>query len=180
MDIFAVDEEKNVYNTEMQEKRKTDLAQRSRFYQSMIDKAFLIQGYRITISWTRHISLWSRFLLCLAMWDIGVKGTGGFSSLSEHTTDENAENAGSERIRRIHDPVCKVKRSEEVGVKHMQAWEEKYYERQEEREEGRKETRAEMFRAHVLKLNKKGMDAEKIADLLEETPEEVRRQGIGG
>jgi len=24
------------------------------------------------------------------------------------------------------------------------------------------------------------MDAEKIADLLEETPEEVRRQGIGG
>ena len=46
--------------------------------------------------------------------------------------------------------------------------------------EGRKETRAEMFRAHVLKLNKKGMDAEKIADLLEETPEEVRRQGIGG
>jgi len=50
MDIFAVDEEKNVYNTEMQEKRKTDLAQRSRFYQSMIDKAFLIQGYRITIS----------------------------------------------------------------------------------------------------------------------------------
>ncbi len=62
----------------------------------------------------------------------------------------------------------------------MQAWEEKYYERQEEREEGRKETRAEMFRAHVLKLNKKGMYAEKIADLLEETPEEVRRQGIGG
>ena len=31
------------------------------------------------------------------------------------------------RIQRIHDRVCKVKKNEEVGVRYMQAWEEKYY-----------------------------------------------------
>lgn len=30
--------------------------------------------------------------------------------------------------------VCKVRMNEEVGVKYMQAWEEKYYEREEGRE----------------------------------------------
>ena len=38
-----------------------------------------------------------------------------------------------------HERVCKVRTSEEIGVKYMQEWEEKYYERQEGREEGRKE-----------------------------------------
>ena len=33
----------------------------------------------------------------------------------------------SERIKRIHQRVCEVRLSEEAGVKHMQAWEEKYY-----------------------------------------------------
>ena len=36
----------------------------------------------------------------------------------------------SERIKRIHQRVCEVRLSEEAGVKHMQAWEEKYYEKE--------------------------------------------------
>lgn len=61
----------------------------------------------------------------------------------EQTTDKNAEMAESERIRRIHKRVRKVKSSEEVGVKYMQAWEERYYDKQEAREEGHAEGLAE-------------------------------------
>lgn len=37
MDVFAMDEEKSIYNTKMQDAKKNDLAKRSRYYQSLID-----------------------------------------------------------------------------------------------------------------------------------------------
>ena len=40
----------------------------------------------------------------------------------------------SERIRKIHSFVQKIRSSEEMGVKYMQAWEEKVLEREEGRE----------------------------------------------
>lgn len=54
----------------------------------------------------------------------------------ENTTDEVAALTGSACIQRIHERVRKIKQSEEVGVKYMQAWEEKYYEREEGKIEG--------------------------------------------
>ena len=45
----------------------------------------------------------------------------------------------SERIRKIHSFVQKIRSSEEMGVKYMQAWEEKVLEREEGRKEGRDE-----------------------------------------
>lgn len=60
----------------------------------------------------------------------------------EDTTDIAAENTGSERIKRIHERVRKVKSSEKIGVKYMQAWEEKYFAEQEAREKGLTEGRA--------------------------------------
>ena len=95
----------------------------------------------------------------------------------EHTTDEAAEHAGSERIRRIHDRVRKVRNSEEVGVKYMQAWEEKYYEKEEARREGLLEGRAEgrtegarnKLKDLIKKKLEKGKSIEEIADALEET-----------
>ena len=59
-----------------------------------------------------------------------------------------------------------MKRSEEIGVKYMQAWEEKYYEREEGREEGIRAKLKEL----VGKKLKKGKTAEEIADMLEEEP----------
>ena len=44
MDVYAMDENKTIYNTEMQDERKTDLAKRSRYYQSMIDTGLLEPG----------------------------------------------------------------------------------------------------------------------------------------
>lgn len=54
----------------------------------------------------------------------------------EKTDDESAAAAESDRIRLIHECVCKIKSSEEMGVKYMQSWEEKIYVREEGREEG--------------------------------------------
>lgn len=44
MDVYAIDEKHTVYNTEMQNKRKTDLAKRSRYYQALIDTGLLEPG----------------------------------------------------------------------------------------------------------------------------------------
>ena len=41
MDIFSVDEEENIYNTEMQDKKRNDLVKRSRYYQSLMDTSLL-------------------------------------------------------------------------------------------------------------------------------------------
>ena len=83
----------------------------------------------------------------------------------ENTTDEAATRAGSEKIKRIHERVCKVKLSEEIGVKYMQAWEEKYYERQEGREEGREEGEKLALIKLVCKKAAKGCSASDIAEI---------------
>lgn len=54
----------------------------------------------------------------------------------ENTTDENARESDSERIRQIHKQVCKVKQSEEVGMRYLRELEEKYYAKQEGIEQG--------------------------------------------
>ena len=167
-----MDEEQTVYNTEMQDKRKSDLAKRSRYYQSLLDTSLLEPGIpNYNLLNATYIILIMTFDLfgfgkykytfearCREVPDyiledkavrifLNTKGKNDdevseelvqFLHYLEHTTDAVAENSGSDRIKRIHDRVCRVKSSEEVGVKYMQAWEEKYYEREEGREEGRK------------------------------------------
>ena len=88
----------------------------------------------------------------------------------EHTTDEAAEQTGSERIKHIHDRVRKVRNSEEVGVKYMQAWEEKYY----EKEEARKEGARNKLKEQIKKKLEKGKTAHEIADALEESAELIQ------
>lgn len=59
----------------------------------------------------------------------------------ENSNDETASQTNSELIKKIHERVHAIKSSEEMGVKYMQAWEEKIYEREEGREEGRERQR---------------------------------------
>lgn len=89
----------------------------------------------------------------------------------EHTTDAEAEQAESDRIRRIHKRVKEVRASEETGVRYMQAWEERYFDRQESREEGREELLKEL----IWKKMQKGKTAEEIAEILEEDKDTVDR-----
>lgn len=44
LDVFAMDEEKRIYDTEMQAKHCADLARRSRYYQALIDASLLEPG----------------------------------------------------------------------------------------------------------------------------------------
>ena len=177
MDVYAMDEEKSVYNTEMQQKKRTDLAKRSRYYQSMIDAGLLEPGipdynqlnnsYIIIITpfdlfgYGRYVYTFRAGCLeepdcCLEDGAVRIflntrgKNDGevskelvGFLRYVEDTTDEMAADMDSERIKRIHNRVRKVKASEEVGVKYMQAWEERYYDKEEARQEGLEEGRQE-------------------------------------
>lgn len=185
MDVFSMDEEKVIYNTEMQQSRRTDLAKRSRYYQALVDTSLLEPGI------PNYNLLNDSYIIMITPFDLfGYKryqytfrascmeesgytledgatriflNTRGendedvsqelveFLHYLENTTDEAADNTESERIKRIHDHVCKVKASEKIGVKYMQAWEEKYYEREDALEEGRKEGE-DFFAALTKKL----------------------------
>ena len=226
MDVYAMDEERSVYNTEMQQKKRTDLAKRSRYYQSMIDTGLLEPGipdynqlnnsYIIIIT-PFDLFGYGRYMYtfrtrCVEEPDccledgavrifLNTRGKNdsevseelvAFLHYVEETTDEKAADLDSERIKRIHSRVRKVKTSEEVGVKYMQAWEERYYDKQEARQEGLEEGRQEgreigkqegreigkqegreigkqeAFKNIIRKKLKKGCSAEEIADILEE------------
>ena len=60
----------------------------------------------------------------------------------ENTTDQTEKEFRSQKIQRIQQRINQIKSSEEMGVRYMQAWEEKVYDRQEAREEGKKEEQA--------------------------------------
>lgn len=80
------------------------------------------------------------------------------SSLSE----EKAKT--SEKISRIHNCVQKIKRSEEIGVKYMQRWEELVYAKEDGREEGREEGRQDQIEIILEFLEERG----KVPEELEE------------
>ena len=92
-----------------------------------------------------------------------------FMKYLQSPTNDIAEKSGSKRIARIHERVCNIKCSEKIGVKLMQAWEEKIYERQEAREEGRMQKLEEMIHKKLLK----GKSTEEIAEDLEESVETI-------
>lgn len=213
LDVFSVDEEHIVYNTEMQQKRKADLARRSRYYQALIDTSLLEPGV------PNYNLLNQSYIIMIMPFDLFGYGkyrytfraacvevpecelgdgairiflnTRGknpeeitpelaeFLHYLEHTTDKTAGQAESERIKRIHDRVCKVKTNEEVGVRYMQAWEERYYEREEAREEGYDEGYGEGYdkglekTKKIFKLHMQGKTAEEIAGICGLTFEEV-------
>ena len=54
----------------------------------------------------------------------------------EQTTEENAAGSHSRKIEKLQKRVEEIKRNEEVGIRYMNAFEEKMWERREGREEG--------------------------------------------
>ena len=80
--------------------------------------------------------------------------------------DENlVENSDSERLKKIHACVKKIKSSEEMGVKYMQKWEEKQIDREEGREEGREESTLIHLRTLMKKQNLSMEEALSILDV---------------
>ena len=54
----------------------------------------------------------------------------------ENSTEETVKNTKSAKVRQIHENVRRIKETEEVGIRLMNAWEEKMYDRIEAYEEG--------------------------------------------
>lgn len=63
----------------------------------------------------------------------------GLLAYFEKSTDATARQAASDRIREIHKNVQRIKENEEVGIRFMNAWEEKILDRREAYEEGHAE-----------------------------------------
>ncbi len=93
-----------------------------------------------------------------------------FMEYITNTTDEAAERTKSQKIKRIHEQVKRIKLSEKMGVKYMQLWEEKAYIREEGYEEGDKKRLIHT----ICKKLRKGKALEQIADEVEESLDLVR------
>ncbi|MCD8098619.1 MAG: Rpn family recombination-promoting nuclease/putative transposase [Lachnospiraceae bacterium] len=177
LDVFTMDEETTVYDTEMQQEKKKDLAKRSRYYQGLIDTGILKPGIPdyellnntyIILIMTFDLFGYGKYCYTFKPVCQEVPGciledgatriflnTRGenddevspelveFLHYIENTTDQAAQASKSERLHRIHDRVREVRQSEKVGVRYMQAWEEKYYAQEEARELGLAEGLAE-------------------------------------
>lgn len=204
MDVFSMDEEKTIYNTEMQKKKQTDLAKRSRYYQSMIDTSLLKPGvpdyndlnqsYVIMVTpfdlfgYGRYIYTFQAACReepgCILQDGafrifLNTRGTNddeispelvSFLHYLENTTDTAADSSDSERIRRIHRRVRDVKQNEKVGVKYMQAWEERYYDRKEGLIDGQN-----LFLLNLVRKKlRNGQSCPEIAAALEQPEDKIR------
>lgn len=99
-----------------------------------------------------------------------------FMKYLENTTDENAEKSGSERIKKIHEKVCRIRESEKAGIKYMQRWEELEYAKQDGREEGIKEGIKENALNTAKRMLEDGkLTMEKIAEYAGLSLDEVKR-----
>ena len=225
LDVWAMDEEERIYNTEVQREDTGNLPKRSRFYQALIDSNLLKPGevgfqrlnpvYIILICpfdlfgyglYRYTFQMQCKEVPGLSLQDGAVRiflNTHGQHTegvpqeliellrYMEHTTEEVSASCTSERIHNIQKRIHTIKSSEKIGVKYMQAWEEKILEQEKAREEGRKEARQEghasglkegltqggmrKLQELVEKKIQKGYGAEEIAEMLEEDIETIQK-----
>lgn len=212
LDVFALDEDRTVYDTEMQAEYRADLLKRSRYYQALIDSSLLEPGSvdfntlnNTCIIMITPFDLFGKGKYCytfrsyceedksIAMEDgavrifLNTRGTNDdeisqelrdFLHYVEHEDEELVLNSGSENLKKLHACVKRIKFSEQMGVRHMQRWEEKIIDRQQGREEGLLEGRIEgqqqKLYEQVQKKLEKGCSIPEIADMLEENEDVIR------
>ena len=76
----------------------------------------------------------------------------------EDTHPEIAEKSDSKRILKMQEKVEAIRASEEIGVKLMNAWEEKIYDREDGRQEGLKEGLREGMEKGLQKGMEQGLE----------------------
>ena len=213
LDVWAMDEEERIYNTEVQREDTGNLPKRSRFYQALIDSNLLKPGevgfqrlnpvYIILICpfdlfgyglYRYTFQMQCKEVPGLSLQDGAVRiflNTHGQHTegvpqeliellrYMEHTTEEVSASCTSERIHNIQKRIHAIKSSEKIGVKYMQAWEEKILEQEKAREEGHasglREGLIQKLKEQVEKKVQKGYAAEEIAEMLEEDIETIQK-----
>ena len=207
LDVWSMDTEDTIYDTEVQNRNTGNLPKRTRLYHGLIDTKLLPPGvvdynmlndvfvimimpfdlfghglYRYTFRKT------CREVPGLEIGDgittifLNTRGTAtdGVSDelisllkYFEHTTPDTANRTESVRIQKMQEKIEAIRANEEVGVKLMNAWEEKIYEREDGRQEGRQEGRREERKRIIDKLKKKLSD-EEIAKLTDIPLDEIK------
>ena len=219
LDVWAVDEDDTIYDTEPHQGEREPLPRRSRLYQGMIDSKLLDAG---EVDYTRLNNV---YIIVITPYDVfgqgkyrytfrmacreepGLDLEDGAERIFLNTRGTNPEEvspelvellrymentntaapAENQKVREIQRRVEAIKSSEEVGVRYMQAWEEKVLERQAGRQEGlqegirkgrlegRKEGLTEKLKEQAAKKWQKGKTPEQAAEDLEEDLEVIQK-----
>ena len=97
----------------------------------------------------------------------------------EETTDDVALSSGYERIIRLNEIVSSIKANDEIGVKYMNAYEERMHDIQEAREQGEEIGRSEGEASKALEMAKalkaKGVGIDIIAETSGLSAEEIEK-----
>ena len=96
----------------------------------------------------------------------------------EQTTEENAAGSHSQKIEKLQKRVEEIKKNEKVGIRYMNAFEEKMWERREGREEGERigEKRGEKRGRQEIarKMVEKNLDLVLIKEMTGLTEQELK------
>ena len=219
LDVWAVDEDDTIYDTEPHQGEREPLPKRSRLYQGMIDSKLLEAG---EVDYTKLNNV---YIIVITPYDVfgqgkyrytfrmacreepGLDLEDGAERIFLNTRGTNHEEvspelvellhymentntavpAENQKVREIQRRVEAIKSSEEVGVRYMQAWEEKVLERQAGRQEGlqegirkgrlegRQEGLTEKLKEQAAKKWQKGKTPEQAAEDLEEDLEVIQK-----
>ena len=96
----------------------------------------------------------------------------GLLKYFERSTENTANISGSDKVMKLHEKIRLLKKSDEIGVRYMNAWEEKILDRQDGYEEGHKAGLAEGELLNkkekmeiAVKLKSRGMSQNDIAEI---------------
>ncbi|MBM6745563.1 Rpn family recombination-promoting nuclease/putative transposase [Drancourtella massiliensis] len=204
LDVYSVDEEGTVYDTEMQQNWRDDLEKRSRYYQGLLDSSLLVPGEQ------SYNALNDTYIIMIMPFDLFRKGRyqytikafceedkeiqiqDGATRIFLNTHGKNKEEIRPELIEflnyveKTNELQEETFRSEKVtkiqkAVRQIKSNEEigvKYMQKWEEiaeaRAEGRTEGREEYTLELIRKKQEKGKSLAQIAEDLEMTEEEVQ------
>ena len=204
LDVYSVDEEGTVYDTEMQQNWRDDLEKRSRYYQGLLDSSLLVPGEQ------SYNALNDTYIIMIMPFDLFGKGRyqytikafceedkeiriqDGATRIFLNTHGKNKEEIRPELIEflnyveKTNELQEETFRSEKVtkiqrAVQQIKSNEEigvKYMQKWEEiaeaRAEGREEGREQLLINQIQKKQAKGKDLAQIAEELEMTEEEVQ------
>ena len=204
LDVYSVDEEGTVYDTEMQQNWRNDLEKRSRYYQGLLDSSLLVPGEQ------SYNALNNTYIIMIMPFDLFGKGRyqytikafceedkevqmqDGATRIFLNTHGKNQEEVRPELIEFLNyventnelqgetfhsEKVTKIQKA----VQQIKSNEEigvKYMQKWEEiaeaRAEGRTEGREEYTLELIRKKQEKGKSLAQIAEDLEMTEEEIQ------
>ena len=200
LDVYSVDEEGNVYDTEMQQNWRDDLEKRSRYYQGLLDSSLLVPGEQ------SYNALNDTYIIMIMPFDLfgkryqytikafceedkEIQIQDGATRIFLNTHGKNKEEIRPELIEFLNyvektnelqeetfrsEKVTKIQRAVQQ-IKSNEQIGVKYMQKWEEIAEARAEGREEYTLELIQKKQAKGKDLTQIADELEMTEEEVQK-----